>query len=151
MKATLKAIDTFLSSPKIAVAGVSRDSKKFGFQVFKLLKDSGVDVYPINPGADQIDGTPCFRSIGSLPADVNSLVILTPKKQTDAVVAEAITKGIGNIWIQQMCDTPGAIELARSSSINLVTGECLFMHTGPVKGIHKFHRNLKRFFGGMPK
>ena len=151
MKATKASIDAFLSSKKLAVAGVSRDPKKFGHQVFKQLVEKGFEVYPINPGTDSIDGTPCFRSVSSLPLSVHSIVILTPKKQTRDVVAEAITKGIDSIWIQQMCDTPEAIELTRQHPVNLITKECILMHTDPVTGIHKFHRNIKRFFGLYPK
>ncbi|MEI7664050.1 MAG: CoA-binding protein [Bacteroidota bacterium] len=151
MKATKASIDLFLASRKLAVAGVSRDPKKFGHQVFKQLKEKGYEVYPVNPQADFIDGTPCFRSVSSLPVNVHSLVIVTPKKQTKEIVAEAISKGIDSIWIQQMSDTPEAIELTRTHPVNLVTGECILMHTDPVTGFHKFHRNIRRFFGRMPK
>ncbi|MEI7500162.1 MAG: CoA-binding protein [Bacteroidota bacterium] len=151
MKATKTSIDTFLSSRKIAIAGVSRDPKKFGHQVFLKLKEKGFEVYPINPAMDIIAGTPCFHSVDSLPLNVHSLVIMTPKKQTREVVAEAITKGIDNIWIQQMADTPEAIEFASSHPINLITKECILMYIDPVEGIHKFHRSIRRFFGSYPK
>ena len=151
MKATKASIDAFLSSRKLAIAGVSRDMKKFGYQVFKQLKEKGFEVYPINPNADNIDGTPCFRSVSTLPLNVHSLVILTPKKLTRDIVAEAIAKGIDNIWIQQMSDTREAVELTKSHPVNLVTRECILMHTDPVQGIHKFHRNIKRFFGLYPR
>jgi len=151
MKPTKTSIDNFLSSRKIAIAGVSRDSKKFGYQVFIHLKKKGFEVYPVNPGADTIAGTPCFRTVASLPLNVHHLLIITPKKQTRDVVAEAIAKGIDNIWIQQMSDSPESIELAMSHPINLVTKECILMHVDPVEGIHKFHRTIRRFFGLLPK
>jgi predicted CoA-binding protein len=151
MKATKTSIDTFLSSRKLAIAGVSRDPKKFGHQVFLKLKEKGFEVYPINPGTDTIAGTPCFRNVGALPLNVHSLMIITPKKQTRDVVVEAIAKGIDNIWIQQMSDTPESIELARSYPVNLITKECILMHIDPVEGIHKFHRTIRRFFGLFPK
>ncbi len=151
MKATRKSIDAFLSSRKIAIAGVSRDPKKFGHQVFKQLKEKGFEVYPINPNTDSLAGTPCFRSVSSLPLHVHNLLIITPKKQTRDVVAEAMSKGIDNIWIQQMSDTPEAIELTKAHTVNLVTGACILMHTDPVTGIHKFHRSLARLFGFYPK
>ena len=151
MKATKASIESFLSNRRIAVAGVSRDQKKFGFQVFKMLREKGFEVYPINPSADEIDGVPCFRSVGALPLNVHNLLVLTPKKQTKDLVAEALAKGIDSIWIQQMSDTPEAIELARSRPVNLVTGECILMHVEPVTGIHKFHRTIRRFFGLFPR
>ena len=151
MKATKASIDSFLSSHKIAVAGVSRDPKKFGHLVFKQLKDKGFEVYPINPGTDNIAGIPCFRSVSSLPLNVHSLIILTSKNQTRDLVAEAMAKGIDNIWIQQTSDTPEAIELTRTHPVNLITGECILMHIDPVKGIHKFHRSIMKLFGRFPK
>ena len=151
MKASKASIDSFLALRKVAIAGVSRDPKKFGYQVFKQLKDKGFEVYPINPGADNIDGTPCFRSVSSLPLNVHSLLILTPKKHTRDVVSDAMAKGIDSIWIQQMSDTPEAIELTWSHSLNLITGECILMHIEPVTGFHKFHRSIKRLFGRYPK
>jgi predicted CoA-binding protein len=151
MKATKVQIDSFLAIRKVAIAGVSRDPKKFGYLVFKQLQEKGFEVYPINPGTDNIAGTPCFRSVSALPLNVHSLIIVTPKKQTRDVVAEAVTKGIDNIWIQQMSDTPEAIELAKSHPINLITRECILMHTDPVTGIHKFHRSVKKLFGLYPR
>jgi predicted CoA-binding protein len=151
MKATKASIDTFLSSRKLAIAGVSRDPKKFGHIVFKQLREKGFEVYPIHPGTDNIEGIPCFRSVGSLPLNVHSLLIITPKKHTKDIVAEAMAKGIDNIWIQQMSETPEAIALTNTKSVNLITHECILMHLDPVTGIHKFHRSIKKLFGLFPK
>lgn len=151
MKATKASIDSFLSNRRIAVAGVSRNEKKFGFQVFTILRERGFEVFPVNPAADEIAGVPCFRSVSALPLNVHALLVLTPKKQTKEVLAEALAKGIDNIWIQQMSDTPEALELARSRPLTLVTGECIFMHAQPVTGIHKFHRAIRKFFGTFPR
>ena len=135
----------------MAAAGVSRNPKKFGFQVFQLLREKGFEVYPINPAADDIDGVPCFRSAAALPLNVHNLLVLTPKKQTKEVVAAALAKGIDNLWIQQMSDTPEALELVRSRPVNLVTGECILMHVDPVTGIHRFHRAMRKIFGLFPR
>ncbi len=151
MKASKISIDSFLSIRKVAIAGVSRDKKKFGHVVFKQLKEKGFEVYPINPETDNIDGIPCFRSVSALPLNVHALIIITAKKRTREVVAEAMAKGIDNIWIQQMSDTPEAIELTKSHPVNLITGECILMHIDPVTGIHKFHRSIRKLFGLYPR
>lgn len=151
MKATRASIESFLATRKLAVAGVSRDQKKFGYIVFKTLTEKGFEIFPINPSTDMIASTPCFRNVGALPVNVHNLLILTPKKQTQEVVAEAIRKGIDHIWIQQGCETREIVELINAHKINLITGECILMHADPVTGIHKFHRTLRKFFGMMPK
>ncbi len=150
MKATRKSISQFLSSRKIAIAGVSRDQKKFGAVVMKELRQKGFDIYPVNPNCDTIHGDPCFQSVTMLPPDVRNLLILTPKKQTLQVVQEAVSRGIDNIWIQQMSDTREAIALLRQSKVNAITGQCILMWAEPVKSIHKFHRTVKKIFGMLP-
>jgi predicted CoA-binding protein len=77
-------------------------------------------------------------------------MIITKKDQTATVVREAIDKGIRNIWIQQSSDTPEALALLKGKDINVITGQCILMHHKP-DSFHKFHRNIKRFFGLMPK
>jgi uncharacterized protein len=151
MKATRATIESFLSSKKIAIAGVSRDSKKFGYTVFKELSLKGFDVYPINPNASSLGGTPCFQSIAALPSDVRNLLILTPRDQTAGLIREAVSNGISGIWVQQMSETPEAIQFAEENKVNLISKECILMWAAPVKSFHKFHRNLKKLFGMLPK
>jgi predicted CoA-binding protein len=147
---TLSQINEFLDSQPIAVAGVSRNPKKFGYTAFKELKEKGMKVIPVNPSADQILGEKAYPSVKSLPADVKGLIILTKKDQTAALVKEAKEKGIKQIWIQQMADSKEAIAELTDSGINYITGECILMHY-KVNGIHKFHRAINRFFGKFPK
>ncbi|MCX6243680.1 MAG: CoA-binding protein [Bacteroidetes bacterium] len=151
MKATKESINGFLSLRKIAIAGASRDKKKFGYAVMEKLKKAGIDIYPVNPNTDVLHGEPCYRSIDLLPEDIDGLLVLTAKAETPGVVEATIKKGIRNIWIQQMSQTPEAIQLAEAGNVNLVTGQCILMHAEPVDSIHKFHRAIKKFFGGLPK
>jgi len=147
---TKHQIDQFLNSGTIAMAGVSRNPKKFGRVAYEELTRKGMTLIPVNPNMDSINGTPCYASISQLPEEVRSLLIMTKKDQTAKVLQEALEKGISNIWIQQASDTPEALALAKGTAINLVTKECIRMHYKP-DSFHKFHRNLKKFFGRLPK
>jgi uncharacterized protein len=151
MKASRKAIELFLSSKKIAIAGVSRNPKKFGYTVFKELSQKGFDVYPINPNTNSLGGTPCFQSVSALPSNVKNLLIVTPKNQTTGLIREAVSNGISGIWIQQMSETPEAIQFAQENNVNLISKQCILMWAEPVKSFHRFHRNLKKLFGLLPK
>jgi hypothetical protein len=144
-------IREFLAPKKLALAGVSRNPKKFGYAALKELKEKGFDVYPVHPEADEILGVKCYHSVSGLPADIRHLVSMVPKDQTRTVVAEALDRGISNIWIQQMSDTPEAIDLAKERNAGLVVKTCILMHASPVKSIHAFHRGLLKIFGMLPK
>jgi hypothetical protein len=35
--------------------------------------------------------------------------------------------------------------------LDIISKQCILMWAEPVKSIHKFHRNLKKLFGLLPK
>jgi len=147
---TLKQINDFIEAQPIALVGVSRNPKKFGYTAFKELKEKGMKIIPVNPQADEILGEKVFPNVSALPSDVQGIIILTKKNQTIGVIREAKEKGIKQIWIQQMADTKEAIDELKGTDINYITGECILMHFKP-HSIHKFHGKIMKFFGRYPK
>jgi uncharacterized protein len=148
--ASLKQIEDFIALTPIAMAGVSRNPKKFGQAAFKELKEKGMDIIPINPTAEEILGVKVFKNVSLLPDEINGLIIMTKKDQTAKIVKEAKTKGIRNIWIQQHADSKEALKELEGSGINYITGEGILMHYKP-HSVHKFHRAINKFFRLFPK
>lgn len=146
----LRQIEEFIASEPIAMAGVSRDPRKFGFAAFRELKQKGMNILPVNPNATEIHGEKVYPDIRSLPDDVKGLIIMTNKKSTAGIIKEAKDKGIRQIWIQQMAESSEAIKELEGSGINYITKECILMHYKP-HGIHKFHAAIRRFFRSFPK
>jgi len=147
---TLKHINDFIDSQPIALIGVSRNSKKFGYTAFKELKEKGMKIIPVNPVAEEILGEKVYQNINQLPSDVRGVIIMTKKEKTAEVVRQAKEKGIKQIWIQQMAASKEAIAELNDTDINYITGECILMHYKP-NSIHKFHRAINKFFGRFPK
>jgi hypothetical protein len=44
-----------------AVVGASRDSKKYGYQVYRDLRNAGYRVYPVNPNVNEVLGDKCYQ------------------------------------------------------------------------------------------
>jgi len=147
---TLKQINDFLGSQPIALVGVSRNPKKFGYTVFKELKEKGMNIIPVNPEADEIMGVRSYRNVMTLPSEIQGIIVITKKDKTASVISEAKGKGIKQIWIQQMADSKEALDELKGTDINYITGECILMHYKP-HSLHKFHGGLKKFFGLFPK
>jgi predicted CoA-binding protein len=148
--ATLKQIEEFFGSGPIAMAGVSRNPKKFGFAAFKELKEKGLNVIPVNPNAEEIHGVKVYHDIKSLPDNVRGLIVMTGKDQTAGVIREAKEKGIKQIWVQQSAESKDAMKELEGSGVNYVTKECILMHYKP-HSIHKFHAAIRKFFRSFPK
>jgi predicted CoA-binding protein len=147
---SLNQINQFIESQPIALVGVSRNPKKFGYAAFKELKEKGMKIIPVNPEAAEIMGETVYKNVSSLPDEVKGIIVMTRKEKTASVVKEALSKGIKEIWIQQMADSKEALGELKDSGANYITGECILMHYKP-HGIHKFHAGLKKFFRMFPK
>ncbi|HCE58740.1 MAG TPA: CoA-binding protein [Prolixibacteraceae bacterium] len=148
---TLNQINSFLAPRKLAVAGVSRNPKKFGGYVFNELKQKGFQLFPVNPNAEKIQGVKCYKTVAELPADVTHLLIVTPKTETTSVAEAAAKKGIKMVWIQQTSETPEALKMLEEAQIPVIYKKCIMMFASPVKGGHAFHRFFVKAFGGYPK
>lgn len=146
----LKQIEEFLKSEPVAMVGVSRNPKKFGFAAFKELKEKGMNIIPVNPHASEIHGTKVYPDVKSLPPEVKGLIIMTKKDQTVTIVKDAREKGLKQIWIQQNADSKDALNELKGTDINFITGECILMHYKP-HSIHKFHGAIRKFFRSFPK
>lgn len=140
----------FLAQRKLAFAGISRSPEKFSRAVYKLLKEHGYILFPINPHADNIDGDRCYHSIKELPEKVDGLILMTPPYQTEQVLQEASGLGIRRVWIQQGAETNAAIQYCEQHSINEVHGRCILMFAEPVQSLHKVHRWVWKVIGKMP-
>jgi len=148
---TLNKIQNFLEPRKMAIAGVSRNPKKFGAYVFAELKKKGFELYPINPNTDQIQGLKCYKSVDELPPDVKCLFIVTSKDETASIARSAVEKGITMVWIQQKSETLEAVKIIEEAGIPLIYNRCLMMFAEPVNGAHHIHRFFVKIFGTYPK
>jgi predicted CoA-binding protein len=146
----LKQIEEFLASEPIAMAGVSRNPKKFGFMAFKELKEKGMNIIPVNRHATEIHQSKVYPDIKSLPPETKGLIIMTRKNETAGLIKEAKSCEFKQIWIQQGCESNEALHELQGTEINFITKQCILMYYKP-HSIHKFHAALKRFFGRYPK
>lgn len=150
-KVKFSQISRFLENDKIAVVGASREPKSFGYQVVNHLKSLNYSVPCINQAYENSspeEGK--YISIDEIDGNNYGLLIVTPKKQTFDVLKKALEKGIKDIWIQQMSETPEVMAYTFPQEVNLITNQCIFMFTKP-KGVHKFHYTIKKIFGKLPK
>jgi len=129
--ASREQIEKFLSSPAFGVAGASKDRNKFGNRVLRKYLEHHLKAYPVNPREAEIEGLPCYASVLDLPAEVQSLSIITPPAITETIVVQAIQKGIPNLWMQPGAQSDVAVRLALKHGLNLIAdGTCLLVTLG---------------------
>jgi len=119
--------DEMLSQEALAVAGVSRHGRGFGFQVWKHLQAKGIRAYAINPKATDILGEPAYASVADLPEPVGGVITVTPPASTVQIVRDCIEAGITRVWMQPGSECDEAVELARANGIQVSTGACMLL------------------------
>jgi uncharacterized protein len=115
-------IQQFFNSKAFGVVGASNNREKYGSKVLRCYLQHHKNVYPINPNEEKIEEIPCVSSVAELPDDVKSLSIITPPSVTEKIVAQAIDKGIENIWMQPGAESRLAVEKCEQNNINVISG-----------------------------
>ena len=147
---TQTAVADFLSQRSLAFIGVSRSENGFSRTAYKMLKQRGYRLFPVNPHADTIEDDKCHHSIREIPEQVDAAVIMVPPSQAESVIREVVDAGIRRVWIQQGAESVAAIEYCRQHGISVIHGQCILMFAEPVESFHKLHRWVWKLLGKMP-
>ena len=148
---TQQAVTSFLHNKSIAVAGVSRDKKKFGYVAYKELKNKGYKVFPVNPNVAEIDSEECYPNLSSIKEKLDGVLLVVPPRQSEKVVKEANELGVKSIWFQQGSSSEEAVKFCQEKGMLVVSNECIMMFAEPVESFHKFHRWIWKLIGKYPK
>ena len=108
-----------------AVVGVSSNHEKWGYKVYRELRDAGFKVYPINPSHSYIDGDRCYPKVSALPVKPDIVVTVVPPSIAYKVVEECSKLGVNRVWFQPGSESEEAIEFCRRHRIKAIYGACL--------------------------
>lgn len=113
-----------------AVVGASPKKERYGYKIYKKLKDRGYEVYPVNPGYDEVDGDKCYESISALPVKPDCVDMVVPPKVANPVVEEMSKNGIEYVWFQPGTFTEETIDLAEENNLKFVYYDCVLVALG---------------------
>ena len=123
----------FLAQERLAVAGVSRaktDAAANG--IYKKLRESGHQVFPINPNAEEIEGDTCYPDVQSIPGGVDGVVIITRPELTEEIVEDCVAANVPRVWMHnntfmESSVSQTAVETCRENDIVVIDGGCPMM------------------------
>lgn len=96
----MEARDVLKNFQNFAVIGVTTNYEKYGYKIFKCLKDLGKTVYGVSPIYKEIDAEATFPNLSAInkPVDV-AVFVVSPKFGSD-YVKECNSLNIKKIWLQ---------------------------------------------------
>lgn len=109
---------------KWAVVGANNNPEKFGNKVYKMLKNAGFVVYPVNGRYDEVDGDRCYKSLDELPEKVDYVsVVVRPD------IAEEYVKDYDAVfWFQPNTYTEETLKKVGSGKY--IAGPCVLVEHG---------------------
>jgi acyl-CoA synthetase (NDP forming) len=95
------ALDPLLKPASIALVGASKKHATPGFVLADMVINSGFagEVFPVNPGAEEILGLKCYNDIESLPKVVDHVVLALANQHLESALKVAITHGAKAVTI----------------------------------------------------
>ena len=150
-----EAAQDFLAQRRIAVAGVSRKGDTAANIIYKKLRDTGYDVFPLNPLATEVEGDPCYPDLAAIPGGVEGLVIATPPQVAAQLVRDCAELSVRRVWMHRSFGQGSvddeAVRLAQELGLTIIPGSCPMMFCEPVDIFHKCMRWFFRASGSQPQ
>ncbi|HJT08033.1 MAG TPA: CoA-binding protein, partial [Stellaceae bacterium] len=95
------SLDRFLAPAAIAIIGASPDSARIRGRLLHLLRENGYPgkLYPVNPSYREIDGVPCFPSVGAIGQPIDLALIAIPAETVLPALEDCAAAGVGHAVI----------------------------------------------------
>ncbi|MEZ4236200.1 MAG: CoA-binding protein [Myxococcota bacterium] len=150
---TEAATKAFLALDRIAVAGVSRTGKSPANAIAARLRETGHQVFAVNPSGDDIDGHPSYPDLSAVEGGVQGVVVVTRPEQARQLAAEAGRIGARWIWFHQgfgpVSYDDETLQVAHDAGLNVISVGCPMMYCCP-DGFHRCARAVFRWVGRIP-
>ena len=144
MAPAAELIPSFLRGRRIAVAGVSRGVGSAANPVYRKLRDSGYEVFPVNPNASEVEGTRCFANLASVPGELDGVVVATHPEVSFDIVRQAVERKVPRIRLHRSfgrgSESDAAVRECADRGIQCVVGGCPVMYCEPVDLGHRCMR-----------
>ena len=139
---------SFLEQGRIAVVGASDEKGNFGRTICQSLREHDCEVVAVHPSATTAGGAPAYASVRLVPAPVDTAIVMVPARESASVVRDCVAAGVRRIWLFKGFG-PGAlsdeaVQVCREAGVEVIAGACPLMFLEPVRGVHRFHRGLRR-------
>jgi acetyltransferase len=96
-----KYLEFFFKPKGVAIIGASANPVKGGHFILKnVMKGFKGGVYPVNPGYEEIEGLPCYPTVGDVPDPVDLAIIFVPGPGVPDIVKMCAERGIKGVMIE---------------------------------------------------
>ncbi|MFB6200901.1 MAG: CoA-binding protein [Halorhabdus sp.] len=114
------------SANTIAVVGCSSTPGKAAHDIPHYLLETGYDVVPVNPFAEEILGQAVYDSLATVPDKIDVVDVFRPSEEVPEIVEEALDrKEEPLIWLQLGITHADALARAEAAGLRTVQDRCM--------------------------
>lgn len=113
----------------IAVIGASTDRSKYGNKAVRAYLRQGYTVYPVNPGADEVEGLKAYPSVRDLPETPDQATFYVPPEVGLKVIEDVAAAGIRRVWFNPGSESPELLRRAAELGLETVVA-CSILGVG---------------------
>jgi len=120
-----KLAKEFMAQKRFALVGATSNTSKNGYRIFKNLSRRGYEVYPVNPGLEELEGVKCYHSLADIPVRVDVADFVVPPQVTEVTLKECKRLGLDRIWLQPGSESEAAIAFCLENKLKVVHDICV--------------------------
>ena len=110
-----------MSKPTAIILGASTDRRKFGNKSVRAHLVQGYDVYPVNPGADQIEELTAYASLTDVPVErPNRISVYLPPHIGIALLEQIRDKQADEVWFNPGSESAELLGRAEELGLNVI-------------------------------
>ncbi len=144
----------FLAGKRFAVAGVSRQPQQAANAIYRKLRSSGFEVFPVNPNAAEVERVRCYPNLASIPGPIDGVVAATHPRNALDIVRQCSEQGVHQLWFHRSFGSGSvsgdAVRECKARGIQCILGGCPLMYCEPVDVAHRCFRWWLRLGGRLP-
>lgn len=109
-----------------AVVGVSGNKDKWGYKIYKILKENNYETYGVSPNYQELEGDQIYKTLADLPKKVDVVDLVVAPKISLSILEEAKELGIEYIFFQPGTYNNEVVAKAEELNLKILTGDCIY-------------------------
>ncbi len=129
------------SRPRIALVGASAHPGRPAFGVMESLLELGYDVVPVNPGADEVQGLPCYPTVEAAAHATGPIALVDVFRRPEACethARDAVAAGAACLWLQLGIANEAAGRIAHDAGLAVVMDRCTLIEHRRLLGARRW-------------
>lgn len=109
-----------------AVAGVTGRKERYGYKIWKILKEHGYIAYGVNPNYEELEDEKIYQTLTDIPEKVDVLDMVVGPNIAMKTLEDAKEAGIEYIWFQPGSFNDEVIKKAEEMDFKILYNDCVY-------------------------